>query len=266
MKTDNINVCLVPFQITWEDKQLNLDNLKSLLSDVHQDTDLIVIPETFSTGFPIGKNKDEIRLISERNTGETIDFIKNLSKSLNMAICGSFVADTGGSLFNRAFFIEPSGEEYFADKRHLFKPGGEDKIFSAGHKRMLVRYRGWNISMIVCYDLRFPVWCRNRNNEYDILIAVANWPVSRIKVWDALLQARALENQAYVVGVNCKGIDTNNTSYNGSSAVFSPTGKNITVSMPSNPDMLYASLSKEKLDEFRNKFPVWKDADNFEIL
>ena len=144
----------------------------------------------------------------------------------------------GDDLFNSSFFLEPSGDEYYSAKKHLFSPGGENKLFKPGTKRLSVRYRGWNISIIVCYDLRFPVWCRNRRNEYDLLIAMANWPVSRIDTWDTLLKARALENSAYVCGVNCRGIDDLGGDYNGSSHVFNYKGKDLAVNV-SDDGLLY---------------------------
>lgn len=249
-------------EIKWEDKKSNIDQLIEKIDSIHPDTDILVLPETFSTGFPIGKDKDYIRNLAERNTGETIEILKKLAKDHNIAITGSFIADSGGLLFNRAFFIEPSGDEYFADKRHLFSMGGEDRIFSRGRERLNVRFRGWNIALIVCYDLRFPAWCRNKDNSYDLLIAIANWPVARIDVWNKMLPVRAMENLAYVCGVDCKGIDLKGYQYDGSSMVVDFKGKDISVKVDNN-DFLYASLSKSALDKFREKFPAWKDADEF---
>lgn len=265
MQNEKLNLCLVPMEIFWGDKEKNLNTLKEIFPMIHPATDLVILPETFSTGFPTKQNKEQIRAYAEKNTGPTIDYLKGLSERYSVAIAGSFIADSGGLLFNRAFFIEPSGDEYFADKRHLFSPGGENDIFSNGSERLNARFRGWNISMIICYDLRFPVWCRNRENEYDLLIAVANWPVNRINVWDSLLMARAMENSSYVCGVNCKGIDSSGYEYNGSSMVFDPKGKNLTVSI-SEDGLLYATLSKSKLENYRHKFPAWMDADKFEII
>lgn len=256
-----LKVCLAPIEINWGEKDANLKSLEDILNRVHPETDLLVLPETFSTGFPSDLDKEQFRLLAEKNTGETIDLIKKYSAEYCMAIAGSFIADTGGLLFNRAFFIEPSGDEYFADKRHLFSLGGEDQILKAGDSRMNLRYRGWNISMIVCYDLRFPIWCRNKNNEYDLMLAVANWPVKRIDTWDTLLKARAIENEAYVCGVNCRGIDNKGAEYNGSSHLFDYRGKEIAVK--TNDDMLYASLSMQKLTTYRERFPFWKDAEDF---
>lgn len=260
----NLNVCLFPMEIKWGDKKHNFKTLELACANVHPDTDLLVLPETFSTGFPAGMDKEEVRALAERNTESTIDFIKYLAYKHNMAIAGSFIANSGGLLYNRAFFIEPSGEEHFADKKHLFTMAGEDKNFSHGHERMSLRYRGWNISMIVCYDVRFPVWCRNVNNEYDALIAVANWPKVRVDAWNQLLKARAIENEAYVLGVDCSGVDSSGFEYDGSSPAIDFKGKEIGVSAEGSP-FVYATLSMEKLIRFREKFPAFRDADSFRI-
>ena len=264
MTHPNLNICLVPHEICWGDKDKNIKYLSALVDSVHHQTDLMVLPETFSTGFPTGRDKEEIRVLAERNTGPTIDILKNISKDRNMAIAGSFIADSGGLLYNRAFFIEPSGDEYFADKRHLFSLGGENKYVKNGDTRLSVRFRGWNIAMIVCYDIRFPAWTRNKNNEYDLMLAVANWPASRIDAWNTLLKARALENQAYVAGVNCRGIDHTGAEYDGSSHLFNYRGKDLVVKI-TDDGLLYGSLSMQKLMEFRERFPFWKDADNFHL-
>lgn len=256
-----MNIALFPLPIIWGDKGRNLQAVADLLPTLHPDTDILVLPETFSTGFPVkGANKEQVRLLAERNTGETIDYLKQLSRLYGIAICGSFIADTGGSLYNRAFFIEPSGDETFYDKRHLFTMAGEDKIFSRGYSRPVLRYRGWNISMIVCYDLRFPCWSRNRDNEYDLLICVANWPQVRVNAWNALLTARAIENQAYVVGVDCLGEDPAGFVYDGSSRVIDYKGHDIATPSPDGK-YLTATLSLPRLEAFREKFPAWRDAD-----
>ena len=276
----NLNICLFPMEIRWEDKKLNFSRLQAACREIHPDTDLLILPETFSTGFPSGVDKEHVRAMAERNTEKTVDFLKYLAYKHNIAIAGSFIANSGGSLYNRAFFIEPSGEETFADKRHLFTMAGEHECFSRGHERMAVRYRGWNIAMVVCYDIRFPAWCRNVGNEYDLLIAVANWPQVRVDAWNQLLRARAIENEAYVAGVNCVGEDLHGIVYDGSSLALDFKGKDIGVrpatqadaapaggdSSQHAPGYIYASLSKEKLDRFREKFPAWRDADDFRLL
>lgn len=263
--TKNLNVCLFPMTIKWGDKKQNFATLEKACSEIHPDTDLLILPETFSTGFPSGMDKEEIRPLAERNTESTIDYLKYLSHKFNMAIAGSFIANSGGSLYNRAFLIEPSGDETFADKRHLFTMAGEDRNFSRGHNRLAIRYRGWNISMIVCYDIRFPVWCRNVGNEYDLLIAVANWPKVRVDAWNKLLYARAIENEAYVLGVNCTGTDSAGFEYDGSSLAIDFKGKEISTRTAPDSPYLYATLSMEKLERFREKFPAYRDADPFRL-
>lgn len=249
--------------ISWGEKVVNFATLENAVANVHPDVDLLVLPEMFSTGF-VTKDKEYVRELAENNAGETLSLIKKLACERNMAIAGSFIADTGGLLFNRAFFVEPCGDAFFADKRHLFTMAGEDKVFSSGDKRLKVRFRGWNISIVVCYDIRFPVWCRNMENDYDLLIAVANWPKPRIDAWNHLLKARAIENLAYVCGVNCMGTDSGGYEYDGSSLAFDFKGKDITMTNPDSP-YRYASLSYEKLEAFRHKFPAWRDADSFSI-
>lgn len=300
MTNTDLHVALFPQTIFWGDKQRNFETVRRLCAALHPDTDLLILPETFSTGFPAG-DKESIRPLGERNTGPTIDFVKEMAARYNVAIAGSFIADTGGSLYNRAFFIEPSGEETFADKKHLFTMAGEHKSFSHGYDRMAVRYRGWNIAMVVCYDIRFPVWCRNVDCGYDLLIAVANWPKVRVNAWNQLLIARAIENEAYVCGVDCSGTDANGFEYDGSSMAIDFKGKSIGVQGPAielpaarpvpacdnydllhpataeadadasaaapmlNPPVVYANLSLEKLNAFRTKFPAWRDADPFRL-
>ena len=265
MAYSQLNVALYPQEIIWGDKNANLANLESAINELHPDTDLLILPETFSTGFPVGIEKEEIRSLAERNTGNTVDKLKALAHKHNIAIAGSFIADSGGLLCNRAFFIEPGGDEYFADKRHLFTMAGEHNNFSHGDNRLKVRYRGWEIAMIICYDVRFPVWCRNVDNEYDVLIAVANWPEVRVDAWNKLLMARAIENEAYVCAVNCKGTDTADYVYDGSSKAIDFKGKEIGVAS-ADGKFIYATLSREKLDRFREKFPAWRDADKFRLL
>lgn len=265
MTPKDLNVALFPQQIVWGDKAANIDKLISIASRVHPQTDLLILPETFSTGFPSGVDKEDVRPLAERNTGKTIDTIKALANTYGFAIAGSFIADSGGLLFNRAFFIEPNGEETFADKRHLFSMAGEHKIFAGGTDRLHVRFRGWNMAMILCYDIRFPVWCRNVDNQYDALIAVANWPTTRVAAWNTLLQARAIENEAYVLGVDCRGTDTHGFEYDGSSAVIDFKGKSCGIK-DEDTGLIYASLSLEKLASFRAKFPAYHDADTFRLM
>lgn len=265
MLENKLKLCLFPLEIFWGDKERNLRTLEEKFASINPETDLVVLPETFSTGFPSLEMQKDIKNLAEENDGQTITLISALSKQYDVAITGSFIAKSGESLFNRSFFIEPNSEPQFAEKKHLFTPGGENKIFESGKHRLSITYKGWKIAVIVCYDLRFPVWCRNRKNEYDLLIAMANWPVSRIDTWDTLLKARALENSSYVCGVNCRGIDELGGDYNGSSHMFNYKGQELAVDV-NNDGLLYAGLSLQRLINYRTKFPSWKDADDFKLL
>lgn len=260
----SLNICLYPQPIEWGDKERNISMLEKIMELAHPATDILILPETFSTGCPYG-DKENLRPLAERNSGETVETLKRLAAKHGIAIAGSFLADTGGLLSNRAFFIEPSGDETFADKRHLFTMAGEDKLLSAGNRRLSVRYMGWNIAMVVCYDIRFPVWCRNVDNEYDLLIAVANWPVARIEAWKKLLAARAIENEAYVCGVDCRGTDSKGIEYDGTSPAIDYKGNDISVPDPEGNGLIYASLDLDKLRSFREKFPAYRDADSFRL-
>ena len=262
MLENKLKLCLAPMEIFWGDKNRNLKTLKNLAVKINPETDILILPETFSTGFPSLEMQNEIRGFAEGNDGETMSLLKQISHHHKIAIVGSFIGESDNKLFNRSFFLSSDGELSFSAKKHLFSPGGENKIFESGSHRLFVEYKGWKIAIIVCYDLRFPVWCRNKNNEYDLLIAMANWPVSRIDTWTTLLKARALENSAYVCGVNCRGVDNLGGDYDGSSHVFNYKGKDLAVDV-NGDGLLYAGLSMQRLINFRDKFPVWQDADSF---
>lgn len=263
---------ITPLQmdIIWEDKQKNLQRLRKKLEKICEETDIVILPEMFSTGFSMNS-----RNLAESTSGKTITTLRQWSAEFQIALAGSYIAcdaglsehtpETKTNYYNRAFFITPEGNASFYDKRHLFRMGNEVESFTAGAKRPIINYKGWNILLLVCYDLRFPVWSRNRSNEYDILIYTANWPASRRHVWDILLQARALENMSYVCGVNRIGIDGNELYYNGGSTIYSPKGEQMIIIPDHEEGFATASLDRNSLKNFRNKFPVWKDADQFEI-
>lgn len=262
--SNNLNLCLYSLPISWFDITGNLERIEKELDSLHPMTDILVLPETFITGFPSKTDKEQIiHILEDFSDEDVITKIKEWAKKYNIAITGSLIVSHDKHLFNRGFFIEPNGDEYFADKKHLFSLAGEDEIFTPGNKRMLVRFRGWNICVVICYDIRFPVWCRNRLNEYDLLISVANWPESRIGAWKKLLPARAIENESYVAGVNCCGTDSRGFCYDGSSMILDYKGECISTEFE---NFIYATLDQNKLLRFREKFPAWKDADNFLIL
>lgn len=257
---DNLRISMVQSHIIWEDRDENLGYYGELLRRVSGKTDIAVLPETFTTGFSM-----DVEKLADTMDGPTIPTIKGWAKKYKLAVAGSFIAKEGGEYFNRAFFVTPEGETYLYDKRHLFRMAGEDQHFTAGDKRTIVRYKDWNICLQVCYDLRFPVWSRNVDNEYDLLIYVANWPEARKKVWKTLLQARAMENMAYVCGVNRVGIDGKGFVYRGDSMIFSPKGKKLADAGKREEVTRTCTLTRADLEDLRGKFPAWKDADAFEI-
>lgn len=260
-----LNIAILEDNIIWGDKDANLAQLEKNMQMLPPSTDIVVLPELFSTGFFI-ENPEEMRRLAERNTGDTILTLKRLAKQYSTAIAGSFMANTAGKIYNRAFFIESSGDETFYDKRHIFSIGGEDAVFTAGTKPpQVIRYRGWNIMLVVCYDLRFPVWLRNTRNKYDVLLVVANWPKARVYPWQQLLIARAIENECYVCGCNRTGFTPSGIEYSGNSMIIDFRGKDIATHCDNSP-IIYASLNGEKLSAFREKFPAWKDIDPFSLL
>ena len=257
---DSIRISIIQTTIVWENKEENLRLLHEKLQSLCGTTEIVVLPEMFSTGFSM-----QSELLAEPITGATITTLKQWASLYQVAICGSYIAEDKGHFYNRAFFLTPEGEEYYYDKHHLFRMGQESEHFSAGNKRLIIPYLGWNICLLVCYDLRFPVWSRNVNNEYDLLIYVANWPIPRRLAWDVLLRARALENQCYVCGVNRIGTDGYRLHYNGGSVVYSALGEEITSLPDGQDDSTTVTINLTTLQRFREKFPVWKDADLFQL-
>jgi len=258
---NNLRISMIQSHIIWEDREENLGYYGELLRRVSGKTDVAVLPETFSTGFSM-----DVEKLADTMDGITISTIKGWAKKYKLAVVSSFIVKENGKYFNRAFFITPEGKEFYYDKRHLFRMAEEDKHFSAGNQRTIVSYKGWNICLQVCYDLRFPVWSRNVNNEYDLLIYVANWPEARKRVWKTLLQARAMENMAFVCGVNRVGIDGKGFVYRGDSMVFNPKGKKLADAGKREEITRTCTLEKKDLIKLREKFPAWQDADRFKII
>ncbi|MDR1503909.1 MAG: nitrilase family protein [Prevotella sp.] len=254
-----LRISLVQYDIAWENKQKNLDYIHTVVSGLEGKTDVVILPEMCTTGFSMNSHN-----LAEPVSGNTITLLKQWSAQYDVAVCGSYIAEENTNFYNRGFFITPDKEFYY-DKRHLFRMGAEPQSFSAGGKRLIFEHKGFNICLLICYDLRFPVWARNIDNEYDLLIYTANWPASRAKVWNALLTARALENMAYVCGVNRIGKDGNGLIHEGGSKVVDAKGDEI-LSLGLNLGQVETvCLSKLELEQFRAKFPVWKDADRFEL-
>ncbi|MDR2765332.1 MAG: amidohydrolase [Tannerella sp.] len=261
MKEGGLRISIIQTDVAWEDRAANLAHYGALLHRLDGQTDLAVLPELFTTG-----SIRDPKLAEDLVNGETVVSLKKWAKEYRTAIAGSFMATEDGKCYNRAFFVTPEGDLFYADKRHLFRMGGEDLCLDAGTKRLIVSCRGWNICLLVCYDLRFPVWSRNVANAYDLLLYSANWPSARKDAWQILLPARALENQAYVCGVNRTGIDGRGFAYHGGSVIYSPRGEKLADAGEAGEILLTCTLEKASLESLRAKFPVWKDADRFEIL
>ena len=255
-----MRISLIQDIIFWADKAANIQKVEDQLILLAGKTDLVVLPEMFTTGFCTEKLQ-----LAETMEGETVRTLKNWAIKFKIAITGSFIASENEKIYNRAFFVFPSGKIETADKRHLFTLGGEHEHFSAGDKRLIVNYEGFNILVLVCYDVRFPVWSRNVNNEYDLLIYVANFPQRRIMDWDILLQARAIENQAYVCGVNRVGLDGLGIDYDGHSALLDFKAKPLLKFFEDKSSIQTAEIKIEPLEQYRLKFAVSLDADQFEI-
>ena len=254
-----LKIAIFQIDLAWENPQANREKIDRLLGQLPAGVDLVVLPEMFSTGFTMNT-----REVAEMMHGETVEWMKQRCHEHQIALCGSLNIIEDGHYYNRLLFVAPNANVCQYDKRHLFTMAGENNYFKAGKKRQIVQYKGWRICPLVCYDLRFPVWSRNQNN-FDLMIYVANWPESRNEVWTTLLKARAIENQSYLAGANRVGVDGNKISYSGNSLLIGPKG-NI---LASNPDadecILTAEFSFEELSAFRAKFPVLDDADDFEI-
>jgi len=243
--------------ISWADPAGNRAHLEQLLSGV-EDADLVVLPEMFSTGFAT-----EPQGIAEPEPSDSLAWMKKTAADLDCAIAGSIATYENGRYYNRFHFVTPDGESVSYDKHHLFTYSGEDKTFSAGDERCIVDWCGVRFLLIVCYDLRFPVWIRNRG-DYDAIICVASWPETRRKAWDTLVRARAIENQCYVAAVNRCGTDPK-CVYSGGTCFIDPYGNEISSASDYEEAVLESELDMEALEEFREKFPVLNDSDDFEI-
>ncbi|MCX6239718.1 MAG: amidohydrolase [Bacteroidia bacterium] len=257
---DNLRITIAQVDLAWENPGQNRRDLELQIRQLAGKSDLVILPETFTTGFSMHASD-----LAEPMDGPTIKWLINLSQITSLAIGGSIIIKDNGLYYNRFVFITPNGENFFYDKRHLFSIGGESISFTAGNQRLIVNFLGWRIALYICYDLRFPVWCRNVNDT-DLMIFTANWPASRSEVWKTLLKARAIENQVYVTGVNRIGTDGNGISYIGESQFVNYRGEVLTENNISTSGLLSYEISKKELNNFREIFPVANDADRFLII
>ena len=254
-----MKLTLIQSDIIWENKIKNMEKLGELISTIPADRDIIILPEMFNTGFSVDPCD-----LSEPPCSITFEWMQSIARKQSCGVCGSYIVSENGVFYNRWIFVSPNNETWNYNKRHLFSPGDEDKMFTRGSERIVFKFRGMRICPNVCYDLRFPVWSRNRN-DYDLLINSSNWPESRRDVWITLLKARALENQCFVAGVNRIGIDGTGIKYCGDSLILGPKGEIIAEDKPNEESIVSGDISIDELSDFRKKFPVLKDGDNFTI-
>lgn len=252
-----LKVAMVQTDLIWESADQNMDHLASLVHGLPTDIDLVVLPEMFTSGFTMTPEN------MPKHQGQlALEWMVSLSATKDCAIAGSVVFWEQGIYYNRLFFVRPNGTFEQYDKRHTFTLAGENKKYARGNQKLVVDFRGFKICPLICYDLRFPVWSRNVD-EYDVLLYVANWPAPRIRAWDILLQARAVENMAYAIGVNRMGTDNNGHAYVGHSAAYDALGNSLVYSEKA--EVLITTLSKEQLVETRHKLGFLKDRDQFTI-
>ena len=280
-----LSVTIIQTNLNWEDKAANLKMLEEKINSIKEKTEIVVLPEMFSTGFSM---KPE--LLAETMEGETVQWMERVAAEKKIILTGSVIISKGQAgttgpasagvrpeYYNRLIWMLPNGQYGIYDKRHLFAYAGEEDHYTAGTKRLIASVKGWKINLLVCYDLRFPVWARQTpprheterglggEVEYDVLIYVANWPEKRIHAWKTLLQARAIENQCYVVGVNRVGNDGNNIHYCGESMIVDPMGE-VLYTKKEEEDIFTLALDKTHLQDVREKLPFLKDADDFKII
>ena len=257
----DLKITLIQTNLVWENIEKNVQYFQTKIEALNKETDLIILPEMFSTGFSMNAEQ-----LAEPMDGPTIRWMRRISKKYNFDITGSLIISDNDRFYNRLIWVKPDGSLMYYDKRHLFRMGQEQEIYSAGDTKITIELNGWKIRPLICYDLRFPVWARNTDKDmYDLLIYVANWPDKRTHHWKSLLTARAIENQAYTAGLNRIGSDGNKVSYCGDSLIVEPFGK--TLALLENKEIIHTeTLSKNSLIKYRERFPAWKDGDKFKII
>ena len=261
----NLNVTIVQSTLYWEDPARNLEMFAKKIEDLQEETDLIALPEMFTTGFTMNP-----QLAAEPANGRALQWMGQMAASRNCVICGSVAVEDQGKYYNRFFWVRPDGSFETYDKRHLFTFAGENKDYAKGSGKLIVELKGWRIMPLICYDLRFPVWSRNRYREgkgfdYDALLYIASWPATRSHAWRIMMMARAIENQAYVIGVNRLGVDGNEIQYTGDSAVINPLGENLSNLLPNQEGMETVIMPRCPLNSFRESFRAWADWDDFRM-
>ena len=259
--SEPITITLIQSDLYWEDPEANRASFEEKLWRIGQATDIVVLPEMFSTGFTMNAGS-----LAEPMNFKTQKWMQQQAIRLNAVLVGSIIVKEDNLFYNRLIWANPSGDIQYYDKKHLFRMAEEHDVFTSGIQRILVKHKGWKICPLICYDLRFPVWSKNNFDEhsqefdYDILIYVANWPQKRVQAWNDLLKARAIENSTYTIGLNRIGEDGNGIPFNGQSVVISPKG-NIELNMEDKESIQSITLQYSDLERYRQKFPTHLDWD-----
>lgn len=254
-----MNIVGIQDDLFWENPMKNLACFEEKINEIPKNTDLVVLPEMFTTGFTMNPEN-----VAQKMDGISVSWMVKMATENQFAITGSLVISHENKYYNRLVFVHPTGKIETYDKRHSFTLAGEHKVYSSGKEKLIIDYLGWKICPLICYDLRFPVWARNTEN-YDLLIFMANWPVTRIKAWKTLLKARAIENMSYVIGVNRTGKDFNNYDYSGNSLLIDYLGEELSNLPKNNVGIIRATISKKDQHKLREKLGFLNDMDSFEI-
>ncbi len=258
---------IIQTTLHWEDKAANLQMLEQKINGIQEKTEVVILPEMFTTGFSM-----QPKLFAETMDGECVQWMKRIATEKKIILTGSLMIKENDHYYNRLIWMLPNGQHGHYDKKHLFAYAGENRHYTSGNKRLIASVKGWKINLMVCYDLRFPVWARQSrksgepdSSEYDVLIYVANWPERRSHMWRTLLQARAIENQCFCIGVNRVGTDGKEIYYSGDSMIVNPMGEML-YHKQHHEDVYTITLNKDEVENTREKMPFWKDADPFIIL
>ncbi|MET4105586.1 amidohydrolase [Hymenobacter sp. UYP22] len=256
----DLTVSFVQAALQWHDPAANRREMSRHIDEISIPTDLIVLPEMFTTGFSM-----EAAALAEPMHGPTLEWMQLVAEARDAVVTGSLIVQDEDRYYNRLLWVRPDGTVSFYNKRHLFTMAGEHHVYTAGTQRLLEEWRGWHICPLVCYDLRFPVWSRNPQEQpYDLLLYMANWPAARRTAWITLLRARAIENLAYTMGVNCVGVDGNGLAYTGDSALLDMRGEYL-VEVGNQETSITRTLRRDELTAFRERFPALEDGDAFEL-
>ncbi|MFA6083110.1 amidohydrolase [Mucilaginibacter sp.] len=256
---DNLKITIYQGYLFWENIDKNLQNISLRLSGIREKTNLIILPEMFNTGFTMNAEA-----LGETMDGKTMQWMQKTAQKFDCVVTGSIIIKEGGKYYNRLLWVRPDGTHEHYDKRHLFALGKENQTYTAGTKKLIVELNGWKICPMICYDLRFPVWLRNVDEDYDLLMIVANWPEKRALHWRTLIPARAVENQSYVIGVNRVGHDGNEVYHSGDSTCIDPNG-NVVYYKRDEEDVYTFSVIGDEVKKARRALPFLKDADVFTI-